>query len=157
MSLPKRRIWRTCLSSLMIVIWVSWCASAQVSRVSGAIQGTVVDRSGSVIVGAKITLRNQGTGQTRTLSAGPEGAFRAGDLPVGQYELRVELPGFSPYVNKTILVSIGTLINVKVPLAPATLQQEVTVSEAPPPIDPTQTAVTTTIGHERIEESPVVS
>jgi hypothetical protein len=86
-----------------------------------------------------------------------EGVFRAGELPVGQYELRVESSGFSPYVNNAIVVSVGTVVQIAVRLAPATVQQQITVSEQPPPIDPTQTSEATTIDHERIEESPVVS
>src|SRR5205807_9523309 len=83
--------------------------------------------------------------------------FRAGELPVGQYELRVESGGFSPYVNVAIVVSVGTVVQIAVRLAPATVQQQITVSEQPPPIDPTQTTEATTIDHDRIEESPVVS
>lgn len=139
----------------MVAFAVS-CA-AQTSRVAGAIQGSVVDQTGSTVAGAKVTLRNQGTNQTRTLSTNAEGFFRAGELPVGQYELRVESSGFSPYVNNAIVVSVGTVVQMVVRLAPATVQQQISVSEQPPPIDPTQTAEATTIDHDRIEESPVVS
>jgi hypothetical protein len=86
-----------------------------------------------------------------------EGSFRAGELPVGQYELRVESTGFSPYLNSAIVVSVGTVVQIAVRLAPATVQQQITVSEQPPPIDSTQTTEATTIDHDRIEESPVVS
>jgi outer membrane receptor protein involved in Fe transport len=76
---------------------------------------------------------------------------------VGQYELRVESRGFSPYVNNAIVISIGRAVQLTMRLAPARVQQEITVSEQPPPIDATQTSEATTIDHERIEESPVVS
>lgn len=86
-----------------------------------------------------------------------QGFFRAGELPVGQYELRVEVLGFSPYVNSAIMASIGRVVQVAVRLTPARVQQQITVSEQPPPIDSTQTTEATTIDHERIEESPVVT
>jgi hypothetical protein len=139
------------------VLTVALSSAAQISRVAGAIQGTVVDRTGSAVAGASVTLRNQGTNQTRTISTNLEGSFRAGELPVGQYELRVQSPGFSPYVNNAIVISIGRVVQLAVQLAPVTVQQQITVSEQPPTIDPTQTSEATTIGHERIEESPVVS
>jgi len=131
--------------------------AAQTSRVAGAVQGTVVDHTGSAVAGATVSLRNQGTNQTRTVSANPEGSFYAGELPVGQYELRVQSPGFSQYVNNAIVISIGRVVQLTVRLAPAKVQQQITVSEQPPPIDPTQTTAATTIDQERIEESPVVS
>ncbi len=55
------------------------------------------------------------------------GFFRAGELPVGQYELRVETSGFSPYVNNAIVVSVGIVVQMAIRLAPATVQQQITV------------------------------
>jgi outer membrane receptor for ferrienterochelin and colicin len=130
---------------------------AQSSRVAGAIHGNVVDPSGRAIVSATITLRYLGTGRTRTVFTNLEGFFRAGELPVGQYELTADSPGFSRYVNSTIAVSIGREVGVTVQLSPSSVQQQITVNAQPSPIDPTQTAEATTIGGERIEEAPVVS
>jgi outer membrane receptor for ferrienterochelin and colicin len=157
MSSPEKARWFSLSPTILVFLAFAVLCSAQTSRVAGAIQGTVVDPTGSAIAGATVSLRNLGTNLTRTISTNPEGSFRAGELPVGQYELRVESPGFSPYVNNAIVVSIGREIQVTVHLAPATVKQEITVSAQPPPIDPTQTAEATTVGHERIEESPVVS
>jgi hypothetical protein len=154
-SLERAR--RLRLASSFVILALAVLCGAQTSRVAGAVHGIVIDQTGSAVAGATVTLRNQGTNQTRTISANPEGSFYAGEIPVGQYELRVESPGFSPYVNNAIVVSIGRVIQLTVRLAPARVQEQVTVSEQPPPIDPTQTTEATTIDHERIEESPVVS
>jgi hypothetical protein len=141
---------------VIAILTLPFCM-AQTSRVAGAVDGSVVDQTGSALAGATITLRNQGTNQMRTIVSNPQGSFRAGELPVGQYEIRVQSPGFSPYVNNAIVISIGMVTRLTVRLAPATVQQQITVSEQPPPIDPSQTTEATTVGHERIEESPVVS
>jgi outer membrane receptor protein involved in Fe transport len=130
---------------------------AQNSRVAGAVQGTIADQTGSAVAGASVRLRNQGTNQTRTVYANAEGWFRASELPVGQYDLRVESSGFSPYVNNAIGVSIGRVVQLTVRLVPASVRQEITVSEQPSPINSTETTEATTIDRERIEESPVVS
>jgi hypothetical protein len=155
MSLSERATWFV-LSSATIVAFAALCL-AQISRVAGAVQGNVVDQTGSAVPGATVKLRNQGTSLTRTISTDLEGVFRAGELPVGQYELVVESPGFSRYVNNAIVVSIGMETHVTIQLVPSTVKQQITVSAQPPAIDPTQTSETTTIGHERIEESPVVT
>src|SRR3984893_2338176 len=153
----SERARRLTLSASFAIVGLAVLCAAQTSRVAGAVQGTIVDQTGSAVAGATATLRNQGTNQTRTLSTNPEGSFHAGELPVGQYELRVESPGFSPYLNNAIVISIGRLVQITVRLAPARVQQQITVSEQPPPIDSTQTTEATTIDRERIEESPVVS
>lgn len=139
------------------ILTFATAGSAQISRVAGAVQGTVTDQSAGAVAGARISLRNEGTNETRTITANSEGAFRAGELPVGQYELRVESRGFSRYVNNALVVSVGAVVQLSIHLAPASVRQQITVSQQPPPIDSTQTTEATTIGHERIEESPVVS
>ncbi len=94
---------RDCLKlSSACVIFLAFSCAAQTSRVAGAVQGTVVDQTGGTVAAATVALRNQGTNQTRTLLTNEEGIFRASELPVGQYELRVESSGFSPYVNNAM-------------------------------------------------------
>ena len=154
--LERKRQPRLPFAALVVFALVFSCA-AQTSRVAGAIQGSVVDQTGGAVAGATVTMRNLGTNRTRKVSSNFEGSFRAGELPVGQYELHVESPGFNIYVNTAIVVSIGTVVQVTVRLAPATVQQQITVSEQPPSLDPTETTEATTINHDRIEESPVAS
>src|ERR1700716_62742 len=155
-SSERRRPARLSLAAA-VVLSLAFSCVAQTSRVAGAIEGSVVDPTGSAVAGATVTLRNQGTNQTRTTPTSSLGSFHAGELPVGRYELRVESPGFSPYVNDAIVVSIGIVVQIKVRLAPATVQQQITVSEQPPSIDPTESTEATTIDRDRIEESPVIS
>jgi len=156
LSLGKRESFELLLVSVAVLAIAFSCA-AQTSRVAGAVQGNVVDQTGGAVTAATVTLRNQSTNQTRTMVTNADGFFRAGELPVGQYELRIESTGFSPYANNAIVVSVGTVVQIAVQLGPATVQQQITVSEQPPPIDPTETTEATTIDHDRIEESPVVS
>src|SRR5216684_4139352 len=99
-----------------VVFALAFSCVAQTSRVAGAIQGSVVDQTGSAVAGASVTVRNQATNQARTILTNAEGFFRAGELPVGQYELRVGSPGFSPYANNAIMISIGRVIQVTVRL-----------------------------------------
>src|SRR6202022_2153480 len=129
----SERARRLTLSASFVIVGLAVLCAAQTSRVAGAVQGSVVDQTGSAVAGATVTLRNQGTNQTRTMVTNAEGIFRAGELPVGQYELRVESSGFSPYINNSIVVSVGTAVQIAVRLAPATVQQQITVSEQPPP------------------------
>lgn len=132
-------------------------SAAQTSRVAGTVQGTVVDQTGSAVGGATVTLRNPSTNRTRTTSTDLDGFFRVGEVPVGQYEVHVQAPGFSLYTNNAIAISIGRVAQLTVRLVPAVVQQQVTVSDQASSIDASQTTEATTIDPERIEESPVLS
>jgi hypothetical protein len=92
-SLERGRRVRLSLAGIVVVAIAFSCA-AQTSRVAGAIQGSVVDQTGSAVANATVTLRNQGTNQTRTVSTNAGGSFRASELPVGPYEVRVNRPVF---------------------------------------------------------------
>src|SRR6266704_3486031 len=107
----------------VVVLAIAFSCEAQTSRVAGSVQGSVVDQTGGAVAAATVTLRNQGTNQTRTMPTNAEGFFRVGELPVGKYEIRVESSGFSPYVNDAIVVSVGTVVQIAVRLVPATVQQ----------------------------------
>lgn len=57
------------------------------------ITGNVLDASGAVIPGARITAR-AATGETRHAVADAEGIFRLAAIPPGKYEVRIASPGF---------------------------------------------------------------
>ena len=71
-----------------------------------AITATIHDRSGDVVPGATVTIKNEGTGATRSLVTSDQGAFAATLLPVGSYEVDVEKPGFKKSVTSGIALSV---------------------------------------------------
>lgn len=126
----------------VVVVAIAFSCAAQTSRVAGAIQGSVVDQTVSAVANATLTLRNQGTNRTRTVSTNAAGSFRVSELPVGPYEVRVESPSFA--VRKQCDCGLnrkGRSGN----RAACSCGRAATNTEA------------TTIDHERIEESAVVS
>ena len=146
---------RAALAVFLICIPVS--GFAQVSRTTGTIRGIVLDQTGGAIAGAHVRLANTATNQERATAADSTGSFVLTGVPVGVYRLTVEATGFARYENDAVESSVGIDTFVTARLAPATVQQQVTVSEQGPPIDVSQTTIATTVGPERIEESPVVS
>ncbi|MGZ4811889.1 MAG: TonB-dependent receptor [Terriglobales bacterium] len=129
----------------------------QTSRTGGSVAGFISDTTGAAIAGARISLRNLATGYQREFRSDEHGTFHAFDLPLGEYELRAEAPGFAPYFHRGLSISIGQTVHLQVRLAPAAESRTVTVTGQPPPLDTSQPTTTTTVDTERIEELPVVS
>jgi hypothetical protein len=117
----------------------------------------VHDTAGAVVSGTTINLRNPATNQTRSIVTEADGSYRVVALPVGVYEVRVEAEGFKPYANATVTLALGRTTALDITLQPAELNADVTVPDRPPAIDVSQTATTTSIDPERIEELPVNS
>jgi hypothetical protein len=72
----------------------------------GSIRGKVVDPSGSLIAGAKVTAKNTATGLSRQAQTGPDGAYVMAELPAGEYVVTAESAGLSP-VAQNVIVNVG--------------------------------------------------
>jgi hypothetical protein len=67
-------------------------ASEQDATLAG-LSGRITDRSGAIVAGATITLRDA-SGKTRQTTTGTDGSFHLTGLPAGQYELIATARGF---------------------------------------------------------------
>src|SRR6266481_4022944 len=143
------------IATSLVVLFCADNVGAQASRVGAALQGTVTDSSSAVIPNAKITLRNALTNQIRTLETNQQGSFRAEELAVGTYEVRVEQSGFAPYQHAPVQLGLGQTVYLNIVLTPASESASVTVSAQPSVMDTSQTSVVSSIDQERIEELPV--
>jgi outer membrane receptor for ferrienterochelin and colicin len=132
-------------------------AAAQTLKTSGTLEGTISDSTGGRIPGVKVSLRQTETNQIRTVYTDDQGFFRSTDLPVGTYEVRIENPGFAPYLHTGVRLDVGITAHVDVVLPAAGVTTQVTVSAQPSPIDPSQTSVTSSVDRQRIEDLPVDS
>lgn len=133
----------------------TFSASAQVSKVGGTIEGTVSDSSGAVVPRATLTILNAQTNQTRLATTDEQGFFRASQLAVGSYEVRLDQAGFAPYLRTDITLSLGQTLHLDVVLSPASATQQVRVSAQVSGLDTSQTSVVASVDQERIEELPV--
>ncbi len=136
-----------------------WAAdvTAQVSRVGTTLEGTLRDTSGAVMPRSRVTLRNTLTGNSRVVTTDEQGLFRAEQLPIGTYEVRVEQAGFAPYRQAGVQGSLGQTVHLDIVLALASASEQVIVGAEASLIDPSQTSVVSSIDQERIEELPVRS
>src|SRR6478609_7473393 len=69
--------------------------------------GTVTDPSGGVIVGANLTLTNQGTAAAITKASGPDGSFEFDFLRIGTYRLKITAAGFKGLQTSDIELVAG--------------------------------------------------
>src|SRR5215471_15547152 len=94
----------------------------------GTITGTVADASSAVIPGANVTATNsQTTAKYETVST-ETGNYTLTQLPAGNYEVTVELPGFKKYVRQGVTVLAATVVRIDVALDVGSATEEVTVT-----------------------------
>lgn len=72
-----------------------------------SLRGTVTDKSGATITGAKVTVVNEGQSVRRDMTTGPNGVYEFLLLPPGNYDLTVEMTGFRTYEKKNIQLLVN--------------------------------------------------
>ena len=103
---------------------VAWCA------VTGSISGIVSDASGAVIAGAIVTVTNTAQGFQTKIVTDRNGAYTFPRLPVGHYDLRVELQGFQPQKKSDMAVDADSAVRMDFTLQVSEKVEQVTVSES---------------------------
>lgn len=94
----------------------------------GSITGTVTDASGAIVVNAQLTLVNTAQQTRWHVVSGKQGLYAFPSLPVGQYELLIESPGFSSQKRAEIAVDTDAAIRVDIRLGIAERDETVAVT-----------------------------
>ena len=68
--------------------------TSAIAQDRGTITGQVVDDSGAIVPGAKVTLTHPATGQINTTETNSEGAYTFLSLTAGRYVVTTEKTGF---------------------------------------------------------------
>lgn len=124
---------------------------------TGRIVGTVTDQSGGILPGAGVTLKSVGTGATRATVSDANGAFVFANLPPGDYEVRVELPGFSAALVP-VKVTVGSAIELKPRLAVGAQTETITVTaDTASQINTVSQDIATTVTERQIRELPTLT
>lgn len=95
------------LAWLLVCVSLAGTAPAIAQSTTGTISGVVKDNQGGVIPGATVTIRNVDTNISRNTVTAEEGQYRFANVPVGNYELNVELSGFSKYIRTGLTSHAG--------------------------------------------------
>ena len=96
---------------------------------TGVISGTITDSSGAIVQGVTITVTDKATGNARTAITNSDGLYSVPALLPGEYEGRVEGPGFRTVVREAQVLA-GSTTTVDLQLTPGAAQEVVTVEAA---------------------------
>jgi len=139
---------------LVFVLLAAISLSAQTFR--GTILGTVTDPSGAVVAGAKVTVKNTGTGLERASETSGDGSYSIPELPIGTYNVTVTQSGFQTFVATGVTVDVATERRVDASLKTGEVSTRVEVSADQLPIVET---TTNTLGGvltaEAVQDMPV--
>jgi hypothetical protein len=151
---PHVRVLGPLLLSLAVAS-ISVPSSAIAQSVSGTILGTVTDASGSVMGNAKVTVINEGTGFTRTVTADSNGEYTAPSVPTGHYTVTAEMTGFKGMVLSNVEVGVDQRVRIDLRLEVGAMTESVSVEATAPLLQTSSSELGTTVTNEQIEALPL--
>ncbi|MGD1156608.1 MAG: carboxypeptidase-like regulatory domain-containing protein [Terriglobia bacterium] len=131
----------------ILVCFLSLSAWAQDTA---KIVGSVIDSSAAVIVGAKVTVSNPDKGFTRELVSNSAGEYSVGAVPIGNYVVTAEAPGFQKLVRTGITLTVGQIQRVDMQLQVGQTTQEITVTGNLPQVQTETATVSALITNQQI-------
>src|SRR5581483_63331 len=146
-----KRLFIIIASCLMPVI----CSQISPAQTQGRITGRVSDSTGAVIVNAKITIANRGTGVQRVLDTNSSGEYVAPNLDPGLYTVSAEAPNFRKMVRETVHIEVGNDLRLDFQLSPGATSEVVDVKEEAPLVDTTTTTLNGVLSNKAINELPL--
>ena len=121
---------------------------------TSAIVGSVSDPTGAAIAGAKVTITSTDNGLKRSVKTDNAGRFNFPQLKPGPYSVKAEADQFEAQENDSVLAGLGQKQTVDFTLKIAAANQNVTVTEDAPLINPQNPNTSTTLNARVIESLP---
>ena len=125
----------------------AWAQSAD----SGALFGSVTDKSGAVVPSASVAVTNIATGNTKSASTNPSGFYSAESLQSGDYKITVTKQGFATTEVNNIHIDPGQRREVSLGLTVGAATEVVNVEANPLQVKTETSEVSSTIDANEIK------
>lgn len=142
---------------LTLVALFCGAGSAFGQEVTATITGTITDQSGAAVAGATVTAKSVERGATHTATTSEEGIYRISNLPVGNYDLRVEKTGFQTALRPAFTLVLNQVARIDIEMKVGQVSQTIEVAGTAPVLKTEATQVDTIINAATNDNLPLAS
>jgi hypothetical protein len=140
---------------IVVCLFLFSAASCLFGQATGSISGTVTDATGSAVPGAKVTVTAPATGATRSFTTNDAGEYIVPLLGVANYNVQVELQGFSTATANDIRLQVDEHRELDFKLSPASVQTSVEVSASAVQIQTSDATLGQVITSQQVADLPL--
>lgn len=133
----------------------SFLGIAAAQEAKGRIVGYVTDQSAAAVVGAKVTVTNAGTHVSQSTVTNQGGFFEVLSLPIGAYNVSIEMPGFREQVFENQALQINQSLRLDAKLTVGKRDEIVEVSDQAANVETVNQTIGTSIVGETIQRAPL--
>jgi hypothetical protein len=126
-----------------------------VAQADGHFAGTVVDASGAFVPGATITVKNEKTGEERTITSSAQGLYIVTNLKPSAYTIRAKSGDFTPLEYTGLQLLAGQEFRLDLELKPAGVSESVTVHGTTNSIDLSSARIGVNVSEREVLNLPV--
>src|ERR1700720_1465613 len=94
-------------ASALLVLLLLLASSSFAQQLTGTLSATVTDAAGAVVPNAKVTMKNESSGDVRTTVSNGSGYFTVTAVQPGSYSITFEAPGFKSWQQSGIVFAQG--------------------------------------------------
>jgi hypothetical protein len=142
------------LGAAVLLALCGAAASAQLATRTSLV-GTVIDSTGRSVPDAKVTAVETRTQGTQTTTTNEQGYYSFEFVPVGEYSITVEQPGFQKVTKTGILVQINQTMRADFRLEVGSVSQAITVQSEVTAIKTDDAAVSEILSSRAVTELPL--
>src|SRR6266581_3654176 len=139
------------LGSLLFIS--SATASAQVTTAD--LVGTIKDTSGGVVPGVTVTLTNEATGVSRSVTTGDDGSYVFTSLPPGSYTLSAEAAGFRKVERTGVQLQVNQRAQVDLQLEVGSLGETIVIEGTAPLLESQSSVLGSVIQEKQVQDLPL--
>jgi hypothetical protein len=125
------------------------------SATTGNITGTVRDPQGAAVPKAEVTITEERTGASRTITATEDGFYTATSLPAGVYTVSSAPSGFKKTVTTGVDLHVNENKTVNLDLQVGQVTETVTVTSEAAPVELRSGEVSSLISEKQVTELPL--
>ncbi|MCC6587031.1 MAG: TonB-dependent receptor [Bryobacterales bacterium] len=121
----------------------------------GTITGRVLDAQSSAIPNVTVVARNQATNVRTETRTNESGVYSLQQLPVGNYEVTAEAPGFRKFVARDLTLNVAQTFGLDIRLELGQVEQTIEVTAGTTALQTATSDLGTTISRDQVMDLPL--
>jgi hypothetical protein len=147
--------WIVVLTLFAAALVFTLSASPAWAQATAAINGTVRDSAGAVIVDATVVLHNRDTSLDRSASTNSVGSYVMTNVLPGNYDLKVTMSGFGPAVKTGLILLVNQTATYDFTLKAGAVNEVVEVQDNPVTLETSTSELGVAVVKEQVNDLPL--
>ena len=144
------------VQALLLLLTIGLVVSVHAqSSTAGNITGTVRDPQGAAVPKVEITIADEKTGTTRTVTTNDDGFYNVPSLPAGRYTLTASPAGFKKTIAEGVELHVSENRVVNLDLQVGQVTETVTITSDATPVELRSGEVSSLISEKQVTELPL--